>query len=107
MPGRWLAAALVRALYATDTNTNVLPSVHVIGAVVVAFACAYSPAAKRHKWALPLVCFLAAMITLSTVFIKQHSALDAFAAFAVCVPLWFAVYGRRGIPALRDAKRRK
>lgn len=107
VPENGLAAALVRALYAADTNTNVLPSVHVIGAVVVAFACAYSPAAKRRKWALPLVCLLAALITLSTVFIKQHSALDVFAALAVCVPLWFAVYGRRGIPALRDAKRRK
>ena len=46
-------------------------------------------------------------ITLSTLFIKQHSALDVITALIVCVPLWFAVYGRRGIPALRDAKRAK
>ena len=78
-----------------------------IGAAVMAYACAYSPAVRRHGWMLPCVIVLAVMITLSTLFIKQHSALDVITALIVCVPLWFAVYGRRGIPALRDAKRAK
>ena len=107
VPGKGLAPAIVRMLYAADTNTNVLPSVHVIGAAVMAYACAYSPAVRRHGWMLPCVIVLAVMITLSTLFIKQHSALDVITALIVCVPLWFAVYGKRGIPAVRDAKRAK
>lgn len=104
VPGSGLAPAIVRMLYATDTNTNVLPSVHVIGAVVMAYASAYSPAMRRRRWMFPAICALAVMITLSTLFIKQHSVLDVIAALIVCVPIWFAVYGKHGIPALRDSK---
>lgn len=104
VPGDGVASALVRLLYWSDTPTNVLPSGHVIGAASVVFACRYSPAARKTRWVSPLCLLLAVLITASTMFIKQHSALDVLAALAMCPPLYLAVYGRRGIPARRGAK---
>ena len=65
-------------LYAFDTNTGVLPSLH----------CAYSFGiasvwlkAKNTSWLWKgFVVIAVVLICLSTMFIKQHSALDFFAA---------------------------
>lgn len=82
---------MIQALYRTDTNTNVLPSMHVVAAVNVCFAVF-----KSKKLRKPLICvlstLLAALICAATVLIKQHSVLDIFAAVALCIPLWFVIY---------------
>ena len=68
---RWVAG-----LYAIDTNTNVFPSVHVVGSVGAALAVWDSPRLRAHpllRWGVPV---LAALICISTLFIKQHSILD-------------------------------
>lgn len=69
---------IVAFMYAFDTNTGVCPSLH----------CAYSfgimSAWLKDKTAHPLwkafVVFAVIMICLSTMFLKQHSAVDFFAA---------------------------
>ena len=72
---------LVQRIYAADTNTNVL------------------------QWVmLPL----GLVISMSTVFVKQHSILDVFVAIPVCVILYFIIYHRAfvkkfGKAANRDA----
>lgn len=72
------------AYYAFDTNTNVCPSIHVIGSLAVMEAALYAPTIQKQwiKWAFVL-CAIA--ISLSTVFMKQHSALDIFAALPICL----------------------
>jgi len=75
---------IMRDYYAYDTNTNVCPSLHVIGAVAVQFAFMHLKG-KKH-----IVLHIAFMVTtilicLSTVFLKQHSIVDVFAAVPVCV----------------------
>ena len=35
-------------------------------------------------------------MSLSTVFIKQHSVLDVLGGLLFCLPLWFFIYGKRG-----------
>ena len=80
---------LLTHIYAADTNTNVLPSMHIIGCAAACFAVFHSPVMRR--WRLPILLW-AILISLSTVFIKQHSILDIFAGGAVCVPLWFIFY---------------
>jgi len=82
---------LLGLIYAADTNTNVLPSMHVIGSAAAAVAVCRSEPLKR--WRFPIV-FFAVLISISTVFVKQHSVLDIFAGVAVCIPLWFLLYGR-------------
>ena len=80
---------IVRGLYNFDTNTNVCPSIHVLGSLAVCFAGLHSQTLRGWGWKLFFVLSTLA-ITLSTVFLKQHSVLDifaAFAVFAVCYPL--------------------
>ncbi len=74
---------LIGMIYQFDTNTGVCPSLH----------CAYSIAIAsvwvRRKESLGITkvfsVFAALMVCLSTMFIKQHSVLDFFAAIPVCV----------------------
>ena len=74
---------IIRCIYTFDTNTGVCPSLH----------CAYSIAIAsvwvREKGISPIWKFfmvaVATLICLSTMFIKQHSVLDFFAALPVCL----------------------
>lgn len=76
--------------YVFDTNTNVCPSLHVTGSVAVVVGAWYSRRFSKPGWmaAFILVVFL---ISVSTVFLKQHSIVDVVAAVPVCVLGWWAV----------------
>ena len=91
-PRENFCTALLSRLYAADTNTNVLPSMHVVGAAGAVIAALDSPACRR--WRVP-VCVTAALVIASTVLVKQHAILDVFAGFAVCVPLWVLFYRKK------------
>lgn len=81
----------VSFLYSCDTNTNVCPSLHVIGSFAAVFGFFYSE--KPHAgFVKPLAVLAAASIALSTVFIKQHSFVDVIAGTAMSVTVWFIVY---------------
>lgn len=83
---------VVAQLYRIDTNTNVFPSVHVVGATGAALAAWHCPLLRRR----PVVCWgiiaLAAAICLSTLFLKQHTVLDVAGGLVlsalVAVPLY-------------------
>lgn len=95
--------ALVAALYRVDTNTNVFPSVHVLGALGAALAAGDCQALRGRRTVRTAAAVLAAAICLSTVFIKQHSVLDAAAGLLLGGLLARAVYRRS--PALRFSRR--
>lgn len=82
----------VELMYSMDTNTNVFPSMHVIGSVAAAGAVWKSAALRKLRlpWTL-----LALAVSVSTVFIKQHSLLDIFGAMLFCLILWYLIYGKR------------
>lgn len=84
---QWIAA-----FYQFDTNTNVCPSLHVIGSAAV-MLCAWR--SKRFGTPVWRVVFAvtAVLISVSTVFLKQHSALDILVAIPVCVLAWSVAYG--------------
>ncbi len=70
-------------LYTFDTNTGVCPSLHCAYSIGIASVWWKQPdASRRSKWGITLFC---ALVCLSTVFIKQHSILDFFAALPVCL----------------------
>lgn len=77
--------------YQFDTNTNVCPSVHVIGSAAVMF-CAWN---SRHfgtrGWRI-VFGLTALLISVSTVFLKQHSVLDVAAAVPICIAAYLIVY---------------
>ena len=87
-----IATRLVAQIYAADTNTNVFPSMHVIGSAALAAAAIYTPSLrKRHlHW---IMIPLGVLISVSTVFVKQHSCLDLFGAIPYSALIWWLVYG--------------
>ena len=64
---------------------------HVVGSFMCAAAVANCPTVKRTGSKV-LVSLLAVVISISTVFVKQHSVLDTAAAFALCVIIFFILY---------------
>lgn len=98
---------IVRGLYNFDTNTNVCPSIHVLGSFAVCFAGLHSETLRGWGWKLFFV-ISTLLISLSTVFLKQHSILDVYAALALCVvcyPLVFHVICRDRKKSPQSAER--
>ena len=84
---------VVNIIYTVDSNTNVCPSLHCIGAFAV-FFCSHSTPRFRTKGWTAFFAIFAAFICASTVFIKQHSILDFFAALPVVAVGYFVFYFR-------------
>ena len=80
--------------YQFDTNTNVCPSIHVIGSVAVMTCAWHSKHFSSKGWRIAFTA-TAVLISISTVFLKQHSILDVLAAIPVCLLAYYAVYGQR------------
>ncbi len=76
--------------YAFDTNTNVCPSLHVIGSVAVVVGAWNSRHFSAVGWRVAFS-VTAFCIAISTVFLKQHSVLDILAAIPVCAVACAAV----------------
>ncbi len=82
---------LVGLVYSMDPPFNILPSMHVVGSFMCAAAVANCPTVKKTGSKV-MVALLAVVISVSTVFVKQHSVLDTAAAFALCVIIFFMLY---------------
>ncbi len=81
---------LVGAIYSFDTNTGVCPSLHV--GYSLAIASAWLKEKSAHPvWKVSVVLWVIG-ICLSTMFIKQHSALDFFTALPMCLLAELIVY---------------
>lgn len=70
--------------YQFDTNTNVCPSIHVIGSLAVLSAAWNTRGLRTAGWRTAFA-VTAVLICLSTVFLKQHSVLDVAAALPLCL----------------------
>lgn len=70
--------------YSFDTNTNVCPSLHVVGSLAVMFTARHCSAFQSFQWRIffTVITFL---ITVSTVFLKQHSVVDIAVAIPICL----------------------
>ena len=78
--------------YQVDTNTNVCPSEHVIGSMAMlaaAFHCRYL---SDKTWKKILVTISMILVSLSTVFLKQHSILDVLYALPLCGAAYVLVF---------------
>jgi len=88
---RNIFTVIVGYLYSADTNTNVLPSMHVVGCFGIT-AALYDTKTIRRKWVRPLIMVIAVLVVSSTVFIKQHSVLDIAAGLVYSALLYALVY---------------
>ena len=79
--------------YQFDTNTNIFPSIHVMGAVAAMCASWHTRGLSTPRWRV-FFWIVTVLICASTVFLKQHSALDVLAALPVCAVAYRLVYSR-------------
>lgn len=73
----------IAGFYQFDTNTNVCPSIHVIGSLAVMEAGLWCK--RLSKPCKAGFVAVAVLICISTVFMKQHSVLDVLAALPICL----------------------
>lgn len=84
---------LLGLIYAFDTPTGVCPSLHVAYSIGIASSWLKEKSAPR-LWKIFIVMFVV-LICLSTMFVKQHSAIDVLAALPVCALAEWIAYGRK------------
>lgn len=90
-----ILTGFMRWFYSYDTNTNVCPSVHVLGSIASTIGLVYSKG-------VPLGIRISAhvmnvLIILSTVFLKQHSVIDVLYALPVSLFAYLICFRFKGI----------
>ncbi len=100
-PRENICTQLTGLIYSMDPPFNILPSMHVVGSFMCAAAVANCPTVK-HIGTKIWVSLLAALISISTVFVKQHSVLDTAAALALCIVIFLILY----VPWKREERER-
>ena len=86
-----IAASLMQMVWAVDTSTNVCPSIHVSTTVAIFLAVRRSRIWQRRSLVVGGCGVLAALICLSTVFLKQHSVIDVLCGIALTLVLHLVV----------------
>ncbi|MBR1758964.1 MAG: phosphatidic acid phosphatase [Lachnospiraceae bacterium] len=98
-----LLTMVMGAIYAFDTPTGICPSLHIaysLGIVSVGLKDRRLPAILKV-----LLVFVVIMISLAVCFVKQHSAIDVFAALPVGLLAEILVYGKDyWLPKFRGEK---
>lgn len=93
---------MVTAIYRSDTSTNVLPSIHVFNTIAMHTAIKRSTVLKKYPIVIHGSFILAALIVLSTMFIKQHTIIDVVVAFALNTTTWYLLYQAK-LPVVKRA----
>ncbi|MGN0592277.1 MAG: phosphatidic acid phosphatase [Ruminococcus sp.] len=94
MPRDNIFTHLVSYIYHIDTNTNVCPSLHVVGGVAVWFTSLHCKTLQTKGWRIFFL-ISTILICISTVFLKQHSSIDILAAFCICALGYPLSFGKR------------
>lgn len=90
--GSALSTFLVNFIYTADKSQNVFPSIHVYNSIGCAIALIKCPNFKSSQTMKIFASASAILITLSTMFIKQHSVLDAVSACILAIILYILIY---------------
>lgn len=83
---------MIGGLYATDTPTNILPSIHVYNSIAIMIAVSRSRCFAGHRVIKAAMLLLGISIICSTVLIKQHSMLDVLLAFLLASMMYAICY---------------
>lgn len=87
-----IAGKICGFLYTIDTPTNVCPSIHVSSAVATDMAIQKSNTFKNNMPVRIISFVIMVLISLSTMFVKQHSIVDALAGFVLSLVLFVIAY---------------
>lgn len=83
---------LVDFIYATDTPTNVCPSIHVLNSVGCCIAIYHSSSLKQKHLLRFSTLVLTVLICASTLFLKQHSCFDLICALLLSLLMYWLAY---------------
>ena len=104
---------MVKCLYATDTATNLFPSIHVYNSIAVNLAVWHSENFRDKKVIRIGSAVLMVSIILSTMFLKQHSVVDVLTALILSYVSYDIIYNERtekikeGLEELKFRRKRK
>jgi membrane-associated phospholipid phosphatase len=90
MPRDNIFTHLVQIIYASDTPTNLWPSIHVYNSIGSMIALQRSRRVNRTWKVIGHV--VGVSIILSTVFVKQHSVYDVLTAFIMAIIFYYLFY---------------
>jgi membrane-associated phospholipid phosphatase len=87
--GQGLSGRLLSFQYATDfqPGANNFPSLHVAISWIIYFICRKQGLSRISEWSILL---LAILITVSTLFVKQHVIFDVAGGFLLAIGTWIA-----------------
>lgn len=91
LSGKDLFTRIIVWIHAADNDMNVCPSIHVIGSFAALFGVLESPAVGK-RWPKIAVSVAAFVISVSTLFIKQHGIIDLLIAIPYSIAMYFLVY---------------
>lgn len=97
-PRENICSRIMGLIYSIDTNTNVFPSVHVVGSIGAALAVLDAQPLKKNLFIRTGAVILAAFISISVVFVKQHALLDLLGGVALSMLASAWVYDNRKSP---------
>ena len=81
-----------KMIYANDTSTNVLPSIHTFNSLGISIAVFHSEKLKKKRGVQIATHVTTLLILMSTVCLKQHSITDVVAAFLMAELIYPFVY---------------
>ncbi|MCI6886701.1 MAG: phosphatase PAP2 family protein [Lachnospiraceae bacterium] len=105
-PQKNICSWLVYIVHMADTSTNVFPSIHAFNSIGVHCAVMKSPELKEKRWIRIGSFVLMVSICLSTVFLKQHSAIDVVGAVVLSYVIYPFVYGTNPVFSRRTARKK-
>ena len=86
---------MVCTLYATDTSTNLFPSIHVYNSIAVHAVIWHSEDFKKNQIIRYSSSLLMISIVLATMFLKQHSVFDVVTGIALALFMIHRTYMKR------------
>lgn len=87
--GQTLSMCLTRLIYSLDECQNVLPSIHVFNSLACMFALLKC---QDRQWVKYMAIGSTIIISLSTLFVKQHSILDVLSALLLSFVMYIVIY---------------
>lgn len=92
VPNRNVFCVLVNLVRGVDAPVNVCPSIHVSSSVSIALVTAKSKLFTEHRGRKAAIILLMLLISISTLFVKQHSVIDVVCGAAVSLVLYVIAY---------------
>ncbi|MCD8019785.1 MAG: phosphatase PAP2 family protein [Clostridiales bacterium] len=92
LPNRNVFCYLLNMVRSVDEAVNVCPSIHVSSSVAVALVTAKPRLFEGHRVRQVAIILLMILISISTLFVKQHSVIDVVCGAAVSLVLYVLAY---------------